>query len=412
MMAPKKKMLKPKFQRSELEKLERKELQTLGRAMRKRGEDVGRLDRGTDEIIESLLLIQIVDEPTSSTSGKGSKSTPGESDSPVREERTKLEPPSSLATKPDKATFRLWSQEVAIWRGTHRMHSDSALVSSILKALASAEKSLIFAAHNEENPVTMKSLLSVLALPFAGSELAERQHKLSQFRACTRGGQSLQAFLGDWELKRGQCVMAGTVPSSAGEQDQWDLLKACELSTEQHASIMHELSTRAELREEMSLPVATASEVFETTMKLVRNLALSFELEKGEKPSSSSQKASSAELTAMFAKGKAAGKGKNAKSQSKGASAGAEAECWNCKKTGHFASQCWAAGGGAAKGGKGAGKGKGGGKSGGKGAGKGKSAKKPGVVCYGCGKVGHLKADCWSKPKEGEGGEGPPKSGT
>ena len=409
MMAPKKTMLKPKFKRSELEKLERAELQTLGRAMRKRGEDVGRLDRATEELIESLLVIQIIDEPTSSTSRKSTTTTPGERESPVRVERTKLEPPSSLVTGPDKASFRLWSQEVAIWRGTHRMHSDSALVSSILKALASAEKSMIFAAHNEENPVTMKSLLSVLALPFAGSELAERQHKLTQFRACTRGGRSLQAFLGDWELKRGQCVMAGTMQSSVGEQDQWDLLKACELSTEQSASIMHELSTRAELRAEMSLPEATASEVFETTKKLVRNLALSFELEKGEKPSS--KKTSSDELTAMFSKGKAAGKGKSAKSQSKGASAGAEVECWNCKKTGHFSSQCWAAGGGAAKGGKGAGQGKGGGKSGGKGAGKGKGARKPGVVCYGCGKVGHLKADCWSKSKEGEGGEGPPQSG-
>ena len=252
--------------------------------------------------------------------------------------------------------------------------------------------------------MTMKSLLSVLALPFAGSELAERQRKLDQFRECTRGGRSLQEFLGDWELKRGQCVMAGTMPSSEGEQDQWDLLKACALSTDQRASIMHELSTRAELREEMSLPEATASEVFETTKKLVRNLALSFELEKGEKPSSS--KKSTPELAAMFAKGKAAGKSKGA---SKGAGGKGDdwkksATCFECGKVGHVAADCWSK-----KGDKGKSSSKGG-KKGGKGKSSGKSGKS-GIVCYQCGKPGHVKADCWSKPaaeNSGSGGAEPP----
>jgi hypothetical protein len=411
-MAPKQKLRKCcKYDMDALSAMERGELVGLGREERAAGKIPAdfKLSSKSELIVAALRKIKVT-APASGDAGAGALEDDDAGAATARAdaggvnvesptERTKLEPPSALPTGPEKAAFRLWSQEVAIWRGTHHMHSDTALVSSILKALASAEKAMIFAAHNEQNPVTMKSLLSVLALPYAGSELAERQHKLSLFRACTRGSKSLSAFLGDWELKRGQCVMTGTVQSTAGEQEQWDLLKACELSTDQSASIMHELSTRAELRAEMGLPEATANETFELTKKLLRNLALSFELEKGTKSNSNSKeggKWKEAEL-ALFSKGKAKGKNKGAKGKGKGAGAGKGKEkklaCWTCGKIGHISTECWHAGKGTAKEGASDAKGKGKGKKG-----KGKSA---GTGCFTCG-GDHFARDCPKKVKSEE----------
>jgi len=392
-----------KYERGALEAMKKPTLCELAREERETGAKIGALSRAKSEIITDLLKIKITPPKPVADVADVVVAAP-------RIERTKLEPPSVLQSKPDRSVFRLWLQEVTLWRGTHSMHSDASLVTTLLRSLGNAEKSMVFAAHNAENPITTSSLLAVLELPYKGSEQAERQQKLTLFRKCVRGGRKLQEFLGDWELLRGTCVMNGTISRTMGEQDKWDLLASAELSTEQGASILHDLSVRAELRVELGLSTMTPSEEFETTKKLLAELSLYQEFESGSK--TSKKPSGSSELTAMFAKGKAAGKGKTQNSfqaSGKGDDWKKTATCFECGKVGHVAADCWQK---IAKGGKSAFFSKGSSKGGKKGAkaksgGKGKS--KPGVVCYQCGKPGHMKADCWSKPAEsGGGGAEPP----
>jgi hypothetical protein len=405
-MSPKNQKI-AKYTRTELEELAqgpggRKEIQALARAERDDGKEVGgALSRATEEIIESLLKLKILAPTTQSEShtepdtakarGKDSANTDlGTTSS----ERAKLEPPSSLPTEPTRMQYRTWSREVAIWKQTHASHSDQSLVSSILKALAAVEKELVFSSHGETRAVTLSSLLETLELPYAGDELAERRRKLGAFRKCVRAKRPLQRFLADWDQQRRVCVELGVLSSIMLEQDTWDLLDASDLDAPQRASIMHELSTRNSLRKELGLAEMTESEQFETAKKLLRELALSFELSE-EEPSKSAKSGKpkwSEEATALFAKGKA--KGKGAKGSDAGKSgAKSDLECFNCHKKGHFASECWSKG--SAKGkGKGGKKGKGAAKGG-----KGKGAKKK-LTCWNCGKEGHVSTECWSEKNE------------
>jgi len=274
-------------------------------------------------------------------------------------------------------------------------------VTSILKSLAALEKELVFASHGEQRQVTLSSVLETLELPYAGDELAERRRKLGAFRKCVRAKRPIQRFLADWEQQRRQCVELGVLSGTMLEQDTWDLLDASDLDAPQRASIMHELSTRNSLRSELGLEPMSESEQFETAKKLLRELGLSFELCEDEpgKSAKSGKPKWSEEATALFAKGKAKGKGANGGDAGK-SDAKSDLECYNCHKKGHFASECWSKG--SAKGaGKGGAKGKGGkGKGQGKGQGKakGKGAKK--IVCWTCGKDGHVSSDCWSKEKD------------
>ena len=155
-MAPKKKataaMLKPKFVRSELEALTRKDLQALGHAMRERGEEVGSLGGRTGEIIESLLLIQIVDEPKTSSQvpaiedGNQADKEIDELEAKLRELKAtrkatsagsqslvKLVPPSKLVEPIDAASYRCWSREFAQWKKLYSdVYSEAALLQNVL----------------------------------------------------------------------------------------------------------------------------------------------------------------------------------------------------------------------------------------------------------------------------------------
>ncbi len=384
-MAPKKKataaMLKPKFVRSELEALTRKDLQALGHAMRERGEEVGSLGGRTDEIIESLLLIQIVDEPKTSSQVpaiedgnqadkeideleaklrelKATRKATASASLPGSQSLVKLVPPSKLVEPIDAASYRCWSREFAQWKKLYSdVYSEAALLQNVLLCLQSETKSRVFA-ETPAGELTLSGVEKHLEKQYAGDSLLESRQALAKVRALKRGKMSLREFLVHWEHVRATASVHGVLPKQAGDADAWDLLDASDLTNSQKGSILAEMQTRRDLS-------AMSGKEFnpcECVFTLLRNLSMAFEASAGGEQRSEKGKSRQAAMLAQYA---------SAPEDLEAARTGAEVEHW----------AFWGK-----KGAKGKGKGK---------KGKGKQDKTT-MTCYKCGKVGHIGTNCWT----------------
>jgi hypothetical protein len=421
-MAPKKKVAK--FERSDLESKGRAALQELARGERDAGAKIGALSQSTVTIIEELLKIKVL-MPSEADGAAGAQAdgatgaqatgddAAGALAAPRSFPTTKLVAPSKLATQPSRSSWRMWEREVFIWKTTHKSHENEALVSMLLTALHETEKEMIFSVNGKDKILTIELMMATLALSYEGDVFLERQRKLEEFRKCTRGRTNLSVFLPQWMRLRAQCVEMGLLTSETSEQDMWDLVRACNVSPSQHASLLHELTSRASLRKEVGLPEKSDHEKCAMMLSLLQELARSFEAAEeprrgGREESEASKATSTTKWTkddlALFSKGEAKGKSKGGQSdggKNKGGSDKSSIKCYTCGKAGHMSAQCWSAqpGKGLKRSQKGKGKGKQGkGKQEGQGKAKARSKVNETMKCWTCSKEGHRAAECPEKP--------------
>ena len=393
-MPPKKIVKIPKYERDALEALSRAEIIKLAREERDAGAtpNIGSLARSTSDIIDSMMKLKVVNQ-NDQVEDKDNEVV--DKDDEIEEleaklkvaklaktnalkthvdvdfgtsstSKTRLVPPSSLPSEPDRGVFRTWNKEVQLWLKTHASHSDDELVTMLMISLSTTEKSDVFACHSEAKPLTPTSLLTVLVERYGGDELEQRRQKLAEFRGCWRNKRPLATWLPLWTALRSQCVQLGLIPDldQVDESACWDLLEAAELSASQRAAIMHELSSRDDMRAELSMPAHNSASRHKRIRELLRELALSFTMGEGK----GQQQGKQSEQAALFTgkskgakKGKqykgglvidryvspygSAGKGKQHKGDlafdmSRGTGR-REVTCWTCGKAGHTSPNCW-----------------------------------------------------------------------
>jgi hypothetical protein len=428
-MSPKK-MLTVKYTRDQLEKLERPEIQELGRVDRKAGHAIGSLNRSTVDIIKDLMKVKIqkfqgqgsvsekaadadedltgmeVDDEMAQLEArmhvlKAQKKASAVEKSTSGQQPHKLIPPSKLSEPVSSSSYKVWVREYSQWKALYvGTYSEAALLQSALLALSTVTKEAVFA-ECPAGTLTLSRVEQALEDMHAGDVLLDQRRALSDVRALRRGRDSLSDFLRKWKHVRATARVAGVLPSGSCDSDAWDLLECAELTNSQKGSLLAEMQTRRDLLEATQ---GTPFDATECMLKLLRNLALAFEASEQQREAKKVTTRQD-EKMALYASAPADLKGAKGdwphwafpKGATKGKGKSAKVECWTCGKSGHMSPECWHKSGSKGKSGaKGAKKGKSGAKGGKKGKGKDEGPK-----CWKCGQLGHRQDECEAKGGDG-----------
>ena len=334
--------------------------------------------RQTGGSTNSRLLETLVQNQASMMQEFMEKMTPGQNQSAKRKLTAKLDRPVDFWDgSGDKTAYKRWRNNVNMWAAKYPDEDKATLVPFLVESISGSAREMLdchFSLADMMNADGFDEILKQLDSEYGEEKFIEDYFHVVRFRNVRRNGRTFDEYITEFKGSLARVKFAGFTQDD--RISSMDLIMNAELSEIQMTGIMQQAATRRRMQRQAPGD-ATWDIPFEEMVELVSTTGRSAyvrELEKSVRPK--------AALTASTG------------------------------PPGRGAKRPWNKGPGQANQGQapprfpvpqvpGKGKGKGDGKGKGKGGGKGghgKGGEKP--TCFECGKVGHMKAQCWKAHPE------------